>query len=156
MSKRSLAVCVFVCALCSAMAHAAAPTPQEDEARIEELMLAESTAAPPPVQAMTPAAASLSSDPVATDAPVIAAVAPPPSSGTEDWLVTHPEDEGLSFAELGRRIGGRVAITTTNQREHRGTILSANAREVTLSVRRSGGNATYTLRKEQIRRIAPL
>ena len=155
MSKRSLAVCVLVCALGSAGVIAAPPTPQEDEARIEELMLAESTAAPPPAPAMTPAAASLSADPVATDAPVIAAVAPPPSSDTDDWLVTHPKDEGLAFAELGKRIGSRVAITTTNQREHRGTIVAANAREVTLSVRRSGGNATYTLRKEQISRIAP-
>ena len=154
MSKRSLAVCVVVCALRSAMAVAAPPTPQEDEARIEELMLAESTAPPPPAAPTTPAAASLSADPVATDAPVIAAVAAPPSSGTEDWLVTHPKDEGLGFAELGQHIGSRVAITTTNQREHRGTIVSANAREVTLSVRRSGGNATYTLRKEQIRHIA--
>jgi|GEM_PF-1128605 len=154
MSRRSLAVCVLACALCGATANAAPPTPQEDEARIEELMLAESTAPPVPAAAATPAATSLSADPVATDAPVIAAVAPPPSSGTEDWLVTHPRDEGLAFAELGKRIGSRVAITTTNQREHRGTIIAANAREVTLSVRRSGGNATYTLRKEQIRRIA--
>lgn len=156
MFKRSLAVCVLVCALGGAMANAAPPTPQEDEARIEELMLAESTAPPPPAPAMTPAAASLSADPAANDSPVIAAVAPPPSSGNDDWMVTHPDDEGLTFAELGQRIGGRVAIITTNQREHRGTIIAANAREVTLSVRRSGGNATYTLRKEQIRRIAPL
>lgn len=156
MFKRSLAVCISVCALGSAMVSAAPPTPQEDEARIEELMLAESTAPPPPAAPMTPAAASLSADRTASDSPVIAAVAPPPSSGTEDWLVTHAKDEGLAFTELGSRIGSRVAIITTNEREHRGTIVAANAREVTLSVRRSGGNASYTLRKEQIRHIAPL
>ena len=147
MTNRSLAVCI--CALVGAAAHAAPPTPQQDEARIEELMLAESTAS-------SPATKTAAAAPPSSDAPVIAAVAPPPSSGNEDWLVTHAKEEGLAFADLGGRIGRRVAIVTTNQREHRGTVIAANARQVTLSVRRSGGTATYTLRREQIRRIDSL
>lgn len=148
LSKRSLAICACACAL-QVAASAAPPTPQEDEARIEELMLAESTAPRPPAAAPDAAA-----DP--SDAPVIAAVAPPPSTPADDWLVTHQKSDGLAFADLASRIGSRVAIVTANQREHRGRIVAANAREVTLSVRRSGGNATYTLRREQVRRINPL
>jgi len=114
-------------------------------------MLAESSAPPP--AAATQAAAAPADDPLAVDTPVIAAVAPPPSNDTDDWMVTHAKDEGLAFADLANRIGSRVAITTNNQREHRGTIRAVNAREVTLSVRRSGGTATYTLRRDQIHRI---
>ena len=129
-------------------AWAAPPTPQQDEARIEEIMLAESIAARN-AHADTAAAAS--------DVPVIAAVAPAAPSEQAGWLATMPvEKDTLAFDDLRTRIGKRVTITTTNERVHRGTVVAVDAREVQLSVRRAGGAATYALPRDQIQRIEPL
>lgn len=137
-----------VCA--GAAAWALPPTPQEDEVRIEELMLAESIAA----RRTHADAAAASAD---ADVPVIAAVAPPAPSTEAGWLATpRVESDTLSFDDLRERIGKRVTITTVNERQHRGTVVAVDAREVQLSVRRAGGAATYAVTRDQIQRIEPL
>ena len=62
---------------------------------------------------------------------------------------------GIRFEDLPDDIGQRVRLLTRNQREHVGVIRAADARHVTLSVKRHGGSATYVLRREQIERIDP-
>lgn len=147
-------------ALCALVLAGAAlampPTPEEDEARIEELMLADSAATSattaPGADAATPAVAEVPDE----FTPVIAAVAPPQAQENDDWLVTHPDGEGLTFDDLATHLGRQAIIKTINEREHRGKIIAANAKEVTLSVRRSGGRASYVLRREQVKHITPL
>ena len=139
-------------ALLAGAAIAAPPTPEEDEARIEELMHTDSAPVPAAADTATPAT------PATPDefTPVIAAVAPPQAQENDDWLVTHPDGDGLTFDDLATHVGRQVIIKTTNEREHRGKILAANTKEVTLSVRRSGGRATYVLHREQVQHITPL
>lgn len=133
---------------------ALAATLEEDEARIEALLQAERAAAAAARAGQTTLAT------VATPAPVLAAVVAPPLGGgrarnpDDDWLAPAPADDvGLAFADLGRHIGDKVAIVTAGDRVHRGTVVDANARQVILQVRRSGGLARYALRREQIVRI---
>jgi len=125
---------------------------QEDEARIEALLKAERTARAE--RAVAVAATGGVADPAT---PVIAEVtaAVPPPSENDAWLVPTIEQNGLPFAELKHYVGQRVEILTTGDREHRGTVKSADARQVTLVVRRAGGNATYTLRRDQVKRVDP-
>lgn len=125
---------------------------QEDEARIEALLKAERMARAE--RAVTVAAAGGVADPAT---PVIAEVtaAVPAPSENDAWLVPTIEQNGLPFAELKHYVGQRVEILTTGDREHRGTVKSADARQVTLLVRRPGGNATYTLRRDQVKRVDP-
>jgi hypothetical protein len=130
---------------------AIAATLEEDEARIEALLQAERAAA---AAARAGQATTLAA---ATPAPVLAAVVAPPIRARgpdDDWLAPTPaEDTGLAFADLGRHIGEKVAIVTAGDRVHRGTVVDANARQVILQVRRSGGLARYALLREQIVRI---
>ena len=84
----------------------------------------------------------------------VTAAVPAPSEN-DAWLVPAVEQNGLPFAELRHYVGRRVDIVTTGDRAHRGTVKSADARQVTLLVRRPGGNATYTLRREQVKRVDP-
>ncbi len=149
MTKRIFTMGVVIGACCAVAAWAAPPTPQEDEARIEELMLAESTALPAAPAPASPAAPGV--EEAAT--PVIVAVAPTPAASGEDWVVEQQKDDSLTFAELSAHLGGEVSITTTNERTHRGKVIAADANTVTLSVRRRGGAATYTLRREQVSHI---
>ncbi|MBO9662155.1 hypothetical protein [Dokdonella sp.] len=135
---------------------AGATTLEEDEARIEALIRAERAgktvdpAPPPPVAAATLIVATA----VPVPAPVVASVVAPPAS-SEEWLAAPARDAGLPFSELAQRIGQRVTIITANERVHRGVVGSADARQVTLRVKRVGGNATYTLSRSQIARIEP-
>jgi hypothetical protein len=127
-----------------------AGTLQEDEARIEELLRAERAAiVPVTTQVSGSALAAASTTPVIAE--VVATVAKP--SATDEWLAPAVEQAGLPFGELTHYVGQRVRITTTGEREHLGTVASANARQVTLQVRRAGGNATYTLRRDQVQRV---
>ena len=128
---------------------ALAGTLQEDEARIEALLRAERVAAVPVATASDGSVAAASTTPVIAE--VVATVAKP--SETDEWLAPAVEQAGLPFAELTHYVGRRVRITTTGEREHRGTVTSANPRQVTLLVHRAGGNATYTLRREQVQRV---
>ena len=135
---------------------AGATTLEEDEARIEALIRAERAGkaadpAPPPP---TSVAATLVVA-TAAPAPVVASVVAPPAASSEEWLAAPTRDAGLSFSELPQRIGQRVTITTANERVHRGVIGSADARQVTLRVKRAGGNATYTLSRSQVAHIEP-
>jgi hypothetical protein len=125
---------------------------QEDEARIEALLQAERTALAGRTLVVTPDGSV--GDPAA---PVIAEVtaAVPAPSVNDEWLVPKIEQNGLPFVELRHYVGQRVDIVTTGDREHRGTVKSADARQVTLLVRRPGGNATYTLRRDQVKRVDP-
>ena len=92
----------------------------------------------------------------AKPAPVVASVVAPPAARApaDDWLAPPPaQDSGLAFADLARHVGARVAIVTAGERVHRGTVVDADARHVVLQVRRPGGNATYSLRREQVVRV---
>lgn len=131
---------------------AMAATLEEDEARIEALLQAERAAAAAARAGQTTTLAA-----VATPAPVLAAVVAPPiraRNPDDDWLApAQTEEAALAFADLGRHIGEKVAILTAGDRMHRGTVVDADARQVILQVRRSGGLARYALRREQIVRI---
>lgn len=125
---------------------------QEDEARIEALLKAERAARAERMVAI--ATVGGVADPAT---PVIAEVtaAVPPPSENDEWLVPTIEQNGLPFAELRHYVGRRVEIVTTGDRQHRGIVQSADARQVTLLVRRAGGNAKYTLRRDQVKRVDP-
>jgi hypothetical protein len=128
-----------------------AGTLQEDEARIEALLRAERAAAGVSAMPQSPDGAVVVASSTPVIAEVVAKMAQP--SENDEWLAPAIEQTGLPFADLAHYIGQRVSITTAGEREHRGTVKSANARQVTLLVRRSGGNATYTLRREQVQRV---
>jgi len=132
--------------LCAASAGAA--TLEQDEAKIDALIRAEHAArqgvAPVP-PAENPRVA----------APVMASViAPAPvRPAGQEWLSSPTGDAGLSFSDLAQNIGKIVIITTAGERVHRGVVKSADGRQVTLQVKRAGGNATYALRREQVLHI---
>ncbi len=126
-----------------------AATLEQDEARIEALLRAERVAAVARAADAARAAAAAT--------PVIAEVVAVPATPTanDDWLAL-PVDHSrtLDFDELGHAIGRRVSITTAGgEREHRGIVKAADARRVTLQVRRAGGAATYSLPRKQVVRI---
>lgn len=141
---------VTALALALAAVSAGAATLEEDEARIEALIRAERVGsaakrlAPPPA-----VAAAEQEEPV----PVVASVVAPPPTPHDEWLAAPSRAAGLPFAELANHIGQRVAITTAGERVHRGVVGSADARQVTLRVKRPGGNATYTLTRNQVLRV---
>jgi hypothetical protein len=150
-----LALLLAAGAVLAGVAHAdvaRAGSLQEDEARIEALLNAERAAQAK--RALVVTAESGMADPAT---PVIAEVtaAVPAPSENDAWLVPAVEQNGLPFADLRHYVGRRVDIVTTGDRAHRGTVKSADARQVTLLVRRPGGNATYTLRREQVKRVDP-
>ncbi|WP_395680528.1 hypothetical protein [Dokdonella sp.] len=126
-----------------------AQTLDEDEARIEELMNAPAT-----VRSVAPApAASATVDDSINETPIAAAVVAPAQSADDEWLAPKQNENAMEFADLAHSIGARVSIVTTNEREHHGVVTSADAKQVTIEVRRKGGNASYVLKKEQILKI---
>ena len=143
MNTRIRIACIIACGLLVAT-WVCAQTPEEEEAYISALISAELAGQPPPAAAIAPDA----------PAPVIAEVFADPPQAEQDWLATpDPHDPGLDFGELEHYQGRRVTIVTTGERVHRGIVSSTTPRAVTLSVRRAGGLATYTLQKQQIVRI---
>lgn len=133
-----------------AAAWASAATLEEDEARIEALILAERAGAASKLPLTPPVAVAAVA---AAPAPLAASVVAPTPTPNDQWLAAPAREAGLPFAELAQRVGQRVTITTANDRVHRGVVGSADARQVTLRVKRPGGNATYTLSRNQIARI---
>lgn len=89
-------------------------------------------------------------------APVAAIViAPTPPSSNSDWLSSEQaQNSGLSFSDLAQHVGSRVSIVTAGEHVHNGVISAADARQVTLRVKRAGGQATYALPRKQIVSIA--
>jgi hypothetical protein len=136
--------------ICSGLAFgAAAQTLDQAEARIEELMNARAATQP-----VTPApAASVPVDDSINETPIAAAVVAPAQSADDEWLAPKQQENAMEFADLAHSVGARVSIVTTNEREHHGVVTSADAKQVTLEVRRKGGNASYVLKKEQILKI---
>lgn len=141
---------VTALALALAAVSAGGATLEEDEARIEALIRAERAgltgkppAPPPPTVAVEP------QKPV----PVVASVVAPPPTPHDEWLAAPARAAGLPFAELAHHVGRRVAITTAGERVHRGVVGSADASRVTLRVKRRGGDATYTLTRNQVLRV---
>ncbi len=134
-----------VCAIGAGTLFAAcvhAGTLEEDEARLDALLAAKRAAA------------------AAAPAPVVASVTAPTAAHEDadnphaDWLAPAPERAlGVAFVDLVQYVGSKVTIVTAGERIHRGVVTSANARQVSLQVHRRGGNATYTLRREQVVRI---
>ncbi len=144
---------VFAVALALAAGDAWAQTLEQDEARIEELMAAGAGASPQ--QAASAGAAAPTYDDSVKETPVVAAVVAPAPTANDEWLAASTQDDSIPFAELRYHVGQRVLITTSNEREHNGIVTSADARQVTMEIRRKGGLATYVLKKEQILRIEP-
>ena len=89
-------------------------------------------------------------------APVAAVVfAPVPPSSNSDWLSSEQApNSGVSFGDLAQHVGSRVSIVTAGEHVHNGVISAADARQVTLRVKRAGGQATYALPRNQIVSIA--
>ena len=143
---------LFAVALACGVGSVSAQTLEQDEARIEELMAAQPAAASAPAPAAAPAPAY---DDSVNETPVAAAVVAPAPGANDEWLAAPAQDDSIPFGELRYHVGERVLITTTNEREHNGIVTSADARQVTMEIRRKGGLATYVLKKEQILRIQP-
>jgi hypothetical protein len=142
---------VTALALALVAAAASAATLEEDEARIEALIRAERAASAGKPAAPPPAVPAEAQAPAAV--PVVASVVAPPPTPQDEWLAAPARQAGLPFAELALNVGRRVAITTAGERVHRGVVGSADARQVTLRVKRPGGNATYTLTRNQVLRV---
>ena len=149
-ARCALAACLLVATRLQA------GTQEDDEAQVAALIRAQLAVAP---LAAPGAAVTMALAPAQSPAPVIAEVIAPqpvePPSDDEWRAPTPSQDEGLSFAELAQYVGRPVTIVSGGGRVHRGTVSAANAREVTLRVRRAGGSATYTLQRNQILRIDP-
>lgn len=123
----------------------------EDETRIEALLHSEQAVH---AQIRAQAEAQVNAPP----APVAAkAIAPPVSAlNDDDWLAkTARQDGQLTFDDLTQNIGRRITVTTDGHRVHRGSVVAANGRILTLRVSQAGGGAIYTLKREQIVRIDP-
>ena len=86
---------------------------------------------------------------------VVAPDPPPPDAVDASGAVAPQASAGIPFADLVRLVGQRITVVTRGERVHRGVVAAADARAVTLEVRRAGGTATYTLRREQVARIDP-
>lgn len=135
---------------CGAVSAAAASL-EEDEARIEALIRAErATAAARPIRVQAAPDTDTVPEP---SVPVAAMVMAPAASPHDDWLARSPHEDGLPLSELAQHIGQRVSITTSNDRVHRGVLGSADEKQVTLSVKKPGGSAIYTLARNQIVRV---
>jgi len=141
--RRAIPLVVGAALACAAVAQ----TLDEDEARIEELMNAQPAAPPPPV------ARAAAADDSVNETPIAAAVVAPPTSADDEWLAPKQSENRMEFADLAHSIGARVSILTSNEREHNGVVMAADAKQVTIEVRRKGGNASYVLKKEQVLRI---
>jgi hypothetical protein len=108
----------------------------------------------PAEQPVVPAqATSAKVDDSINETPIAAAVVAPAQSAQDEWLAPKQQENHMEFADLAHNIGARVSIVTSNEREHHGVVMSADAKQVTIEVRRKGGNASYVLKKEQILKI---
>lgn len=87
------------------------------------------------VTLQTPSAAEI-------DAGVLAPAAPDPAAG-------------IRFEDLAHAIGVRVRVLTRGQHVQRGVVAAADARHLTLTVKRHGGSASYVLSREQVQRVDP-
>lgn len=138
--KRAIPIVVGCALTCAAVAQ----TLDEDEVRIEQLMAARPAAPTSPVAPV---------DDSVNETPIAAAVVAPPTGADDEWLAPRQSENRMEFADLAHSIGARVSIVTSNEREHLGVVTAADAKQVTLEVRRKGGNASYVLKKEQILKI---
>ena len=133
-----------------------AGTLEQDEASMERLMQAERVAAAAKTQGHAGAARHAPDGAASEPAPVAAVVfAPSPPSANADWLSSgQAQGGGLSFGDLAQHVGAHVSIVTAGEHVHNGVISAADARQVTLRVKRAGGQATYALPRNQIVSIA--
>lgn len=155
MTTPSLAsVAFFLLAFANGPVHAASL--EQDEARIDALIRAEHAARQPATPAPVLATAKI---PHRSDAPapVVASVTAPPlpaQGSSEAWRSAPSADAGLGFGQLAQNVGRRVVIVTAGEKVHRGIVQAADAAQVILRVKLSGGNAaTYSLRRNQVTRI---
>jgi len=129
---------------------AAAQTPEEDEARIEVLMSrSEVLASAQAPDAPAPAVVDESID----ETPIVAEVVAPAPDPNAAWLALPQQDAGLEFSSLPRLVGQRVAVVMEQGKERVGTIVAADAKQVTLRVTRKGGSASYAIPREKIVRV---
>ncbi len=129
---------------------AAAQTPAEDEARIEDLMNTSEVLAS--AQASASRAPSTVDDSI-NETPIVAAVVAPTPDANSSWLAAPQQDAGLEFSALPKLIGQRVAVVMLQGKERVGTIVSADAKQVTLRITRKGGSASYAIPREKIERV---
>jgi len=143
---------------------AAAVTPEEDESRIEALILLEREASRPvaatellPGAAESSRSVSIPSTTGLVDVPAqsrvsaAALVAPAKPATSLD-----AEVPSLRFDDLGKHIGQTLRITTANGKQRNARVQSADSRQVTLLVTQPGGIATYTLQRAQVAAIQAL
>lgn len=129
---------------------AIAQTPAEDEARIEALMNPSAVLA----SAQAPAShAPATVDDSINETPIVAAVVAPTLDANDSWLAAPQQDAGLEFSALPRLVGQRVAIIMSQGKERVGTIVAADAKQVTLRITRKGGSASYAIPREKIERV---
>ncbi|HEY0233302.1 MAG TPA: hypothetical protein VGC55_18790 [Dokdonella sp.] len=135
---------------------ARAGTLEEDEAHMERVMQAERLAAAAKNQGHAGDTKRAPDGTASEPAPVAAVVfAPTPPSPNSDWLASEQtQNGGLSFGDLAQHVGSRVSIVTAGEHVHNGVVSAADARQVTLRVKRRGGQATYALPRNQIVSIA--
>lgn len=128
---------------------ASAQTTEDDEARIETLM------ASPMAHASASAAASAvpTVDDSINETPIAAAVVAPAPSENDSWLAAPQKDAGLEFSALPKLAGQRVAVIMAQDKERVGTIVSADAKQVTLKITRKGGSASYAIPRDKILRV---
>jgi len=142
----------------SCVCAARAGTLEEDEAHMERVMQAEKLAAAASRGHAADAKRipdGAAGEPAPVAAVVIAPPSPPPAPPHADWLApAQTQDGGVAFGDLAQHVGARVSITTTGEHVHSGVISAADARQVTLRVKRAGGQATYALPRNQIVSIA--
>lgn len=128
---------------------ALAQTPEEDEARIEALMGSPIAH----VSAGVAAAVVPKVDDSINETPIAAAVVAPAPSENDSWLAAPQQDEGLEFSALPKLAGQRVAVIMAQDKERVGTIVTADAKQVTLKITRKGGSASYSIPREKILRV---
>jgi hypothetical protein len=109
---------------------------------------------PTPLPVPVPAAATPTIATVTLQPPAV------PETPVEDetGAVSDPAKDiagSIRFDDLPNQVGARVRVLTRGQRLHRGVVLSADSKQVTLTVSQRGGSATYILPREQIERIDP-
>lgn len=135
------------CLLLSAAAIVAAQSLDEDEARIEVLVAA------PVAHEPASAPAAPHADDSVNETPIVAAVVAPTPNENDSWLAAPQTDAGLEYSALPRLVGQRVAVVMKQGNERVGTIVSADAKQVTLRITRKGGSASYAIPREKIERV---
>ena len=128
---------------------AVAQTPAEDEARIEVLMNPSAVLA----SARAPVHAPATVDDSINETPIVAAVVAPALDANDSWLAAPQQEAGLEFSALPKLVGQRVAVIMSQGKERVGTIVAADAKQVTLRITRKGGSASYAIPREKIERV---